>query len=169
MFLTYSSVKIRKPWTLEIFTECYCVSSKKPITREKTKQQTVTVISLWLSDQLKCSRFLDSHSTCNRQLNSLTVYTRMTRLYMYKSNIHLFHVRMKAIQNASYLYYQPVCLMFLAFCKETPPFPEKNNCLPNNINTTKSLLTTCKLTLENSGYHYMNNGMVVQIWYNTCI
>ena len=33
-----------KPWTPEISMECYCVSSRKPITREKTKPQTVMVI-----------------------------------------------------------------------------------------------------------------------------
>ena len=32
--------------TLEIFLEWYCVAGRKPITREKTKPQAATVISL---------------------------------------------------------------------------------------------------------------------------
>ena len=36
-----------KPWTPEIFLECYCVARKKLIIREKTKPQARTLISLW--------------------------------------------------------------------------------------------------------------------------
>lgn len=39
------SVKIRKPWTLEIYIECYFISSKKPIRWEKTKLQLLKVIT----------------------------------------------------------------------------------------------------------------------------
>ena len=70
------TVKVQKPWTQEIFMECYCFWSKNPITREKTKPQTVTLISLWfhvasdwfsctnenVKTKSKCSRFFDSHS-----------------------------------------------------------------------------------------------------------
>ena len=41
------TVKLTKPWTPEIFMECYCVARNKPIRREITKPQTATVISLW--------------------------------------------------------------------------------------------------------------------------
>ena len=44
--LTFT-VKLTKPWTPEIFMECYCVARNKPIRREITKPQTATVISLW--------------------------------------------------------------------------------------------------------------------------
>ena len=44
----------RKLWTLEIFMECYCVSTEEPITCEKTKPQTVTVISSWLHVATYC-------------------------------------------------------------------------------------------------------------------
>ena len=38
------TVKPGKPWTPEIFLECYCVTRKKPIGREKTKPQTKMLI-----------------------------------------------------------------------------------------------------------------------------
>ena len=41
------TIKLAKPWTPEIFIECYCVANKKPIRREKTNPQTATVFSLW--------------------------------------------------------------------------------------------------------------------------
>jgi len=37
-------VKLRKPWIPEIFKDYYCVTRKKPITRERTKPQTLAVI-----------------------------------------------------------------------------------------------------------------------------
>ena len=40
-------VKLTKPWTPEIFMECYCVARNQPITREITKPRTATKISLW--------------------------------------------------------------------------------------------------------------------------
>ena len=61
-----------------MFVECYCVSSKKPITHEKTELQTVTVLTLvcgfmslvigWctmgsVKTKSKCSQFLDSYSS----------------------------------------------------------------------------------------------------------
>ena len=46
IFCTFT-VKLTKPWTPEIFMECYCVARNKPIRREITKPQTATVISLW--------------------------------------------------------------------------------------------------------------------------
>ena len=41
------TVKLTKPGTTEIFMKCYCVARNYPITREITKPQTATVISLW--------------------------------------------------------------------------------------------------------------------------
>ena len=41
------TVKLTKPWTPEIFMECYCVVRNQPIRRVITKLQTATVISLW--------------------------------------------------------------------------------------------------------------------------
>ena len=41
------TVKLTKPWTPEIFMECYCVARNQPITREITKPLTATKISLW--------------------------------------------------------------------------------------------------------------------------
>ena len=41
------TVKPRKPWTPEIFLECYCAARKKPVRREKTKPQARPLISLW--------------------------------------------------------------------------------------------------------------------------
>ena len=41
------TVKLTKPWTPEIFMECYCVARNKPIRHEITKPQTAMVISLW--------------------------------------------------------------------------------------------------------------------------
>ena len=46
-FENYIIVKLTKPWTPEIFMECYCVERSKPIRRQITKPQTATVISLW--------------------------------------------------------------------------------------------------------------------------
>ena len=40
-------VKLGKPWTPEIFLECFCVARKKPIRHEKTELQARTLISLW--------------------------------------------------------------------------------------------------------------------------
>ena len=51
MFVT---VKLTKPWTPEIFMECYCVARNKPIRRKITKPQTATVISLWFRGLLTC-------------------------------------------------------------------------------------------------------------------
>ena len=45
--VSYITVKPTKPWTPEIFMECYCVGRNKPIRCEITKPQTATVISLW--------------------------------------------------------------------------------------------------------------------------
>ena len=39
--------KLTKPWTTEIFMECYCVARNNPIRHEITKPQTAKVISLW--------------------------------------------------------------------------------------------------------------------------
>ena len=36
-FMTVVTVKFTKPWTREIFMECYCVARNKPIRREITK------------------------------------------------------------------------------------------------------------------------------------
>ena len=50
IFLLWRSlltVKFTKPWTPEIFMECYCVARNKPIRHVITKLQTATVISLW--------------------------------------------------------------------------------------------------------------------------
>ena len=41
------TVKLTKPWTPEIFMECYYLARNKPIRCEITKPQTATVISLW--------------------------------------------------------------------------------------------------------------------------
>ena len=46
-FFWYFTVKLTKPWTPELFMECYCVARNKPIRRKITKQQTEMVISLW--------------------------------------------------------------------------------------------------------------------------
>ena len=48
------TVKLTKPWTPEIFMECYCVARNKPIRRKITKPQTATVISLWFRGLLTC-------------------------------------------------------------------------------------------------------------------
>ena len=48
------TVKLTKPWTPEIFMECYCVARSKPIRRVITKLQTATVISLWFWGLLAC-------------------------------------------------------------------------------------------------------------------
>ena len=50
------TVKLTKPWTPEIFMECYCVARNKPIGREITKPQTATVISLWFWGLLACRK-----------------------------------------------------------------------------------------------------------------
>ena len=42
------TMKLTKPWTPEIFMECYCVARNQPITREITKPRTETKISLWI-------------------------------------------------------------------------------------------------------------------------
>ena len=41
------TVKLTKPWTPEIFLECYCVAKRKPIRHEKSRPQTATIVSLW--------------------------------------------------------------------------------------------------------------------------
>ena len=43
-------MKFTKPWTLEIFMECYCVVRNEPMRREITKLQTATTViglKLW--------------------------------------------------------------------------------------------------------------------------
>jgi len=47
-------VKLGKPWTPEIFLECYCGARKKPIGAEKTKPQARTLITLWFCHLLTC-------------------------------------------------------------------------------------------------------------------
>ena len=54
---TELTVKLTKPWTPEIFMECYCVVRNKPIKCEITKPQTATVISLWFWGLLACPEF----------------------------------------------------------------------------------------------------------------
>ena len=44
---TFITVKLTKPWTPEIFMECYCVARNKPIRCVITKPRTATVIKLW--------------------------------------------------------------------------------------------------------------------------
>ena len=39
--------KLRKPWTQEIFQECYFLVGKMPISSEKTKLGAATVITFW--------------------------------------------------------------------------------------------------------------------------
>ena len=40
------TVKPLKPWTPEIFLECYCFASKNLIRREKTQRQARTLITV---------------------------------------------------------------------------------------------------------------------------
>ena len=54
VFFMEFTVKLTKPWTPEIFMECYCVARNKPIRRKITKPQTATVISLWFRGLLTC-------------------------------------------------------------------------------------------------------------------
>ena len=49
-----NTVKLGKPWTPEIFLECYCLAREKPIRREKTKPQARTLVSLWFCGQFAC-------------------------------------------------------------------------------------------------------------------
>ena len=44
---TFITVKLTKPWTPEIFMECYCVARNKPTRCVITKPRTATVIKLW--------------------------------------------------------------------------------------------------------------------------
>ena len=44
---TCITVKFTKPWTPEIFMECYCDARNKPIRCKITKPQTASAISLW--------------------------------------------------------------------------------------------------------------------------
>ena len=46
-FFYQFTAKLRKPWTPELFMECYRVTKKKPIRCEKSKPKTAMVISLW--------------------------------------------------------------------------------------------------------------------------
>ena len=48
------TVKPGKPWTREIFPECYCLAREKPISHEKTKPQARTLVSLWFCGQFTC-------------------------------------------------------------------------------------------------------------------
>ena len=41
------TVKLTKPWTQEIFIECFCVAKRKPVRSEKPKPQTTIIVSLW--------------------------------------------------------------------------------------------------------------------------
>ena len=41
------TVKLTKPWTPEIFMECFCVAEREPVRREKPKPQTTRIVSLW--------------------------------------------------------------------------------------------------------------------------
>ena len=47
-------VKLGKPWTPEIFLECYCGARKKSIRAEITKLQVRTLIRLWFCGLLAC-------------------------------------------------------------------------------------------------------------------
>ena len=48
------TVWLRKPWTLEISQECYCLPKEKPVRHEKTKPQARMLISLWFCGQFMC-------------------------------------------------------------------------------------------------------------------
>ena len=39
------TVKLTKPWTPEIFMECYYVAKRKPTRCEKSRPQTATIVS----------------------------------------------------------------------------------------------------------------------------
>ena len=47
MWTAEITVKFTKPWTPEIFMECYCDARNKPIRCKITKPQTASAISLW--------------------------------------------------------------------------------------------------------------------------
>ena len=59
-------MKLTKPWTPEIFMECYCVARNKPIRREITKPQTATVSSLWFWGLLACPELYCDWSVHNQ-------------------------------------------------------------------------------------------------------
>jgi len=48
------TVKLTKPWTQEIFMECFCVAKRKPIRHEKPKPQTTRIVSLGFCGLLTC-------------------------------------------------------------------------------------------------------------------
>ena len=54
-----------KPWTPEIFLECYCLAREKPIRCEKTKPQARTLISLWFCGQFVLIFAVIGHNTIN--------------------------------------------------------------------------------------------------------
>ena len=48
------TVKPGKPWTPEIFLECYCLAREKSIRHEKTKPEARTLISSWFCGYFAC-------------------------------------------------------------------------------------------------------------------
>ena len=86
------TVKLTKPWTPEIFMECYCVAKNKPIEREITKPQTATVISLWFWSLLACPKLY-----CDWQVHNHPRRPRGSQSGREKRRDESFHVRAKAL------------------------------------------------------------------------
>ena len=48
------TMKLTKPWTQEIFMECYCVTRRKPMRHDKTANSKDNIISFWFCGLLAC-------------------------------------------------------------------------------------------------------------------
>ena len=67
-------VRIQKPWTQELFLECYCVARKKPIRRKMKKPQAVTVIRFVACGFWSLIWLVIAQLKCHSQIKVFTVF-----------------------------------------------------------------------------------------------
>ena len=87
------TVKLKKPWTLEIFMECYCVSRNKPIRHGITKPQTAMVISLLFWGLLTCPELYFDwpvHKQYSRNFSVVHGFLRLTGRFSFGSILWFF-------------------------------------------------------------------------------
>ena len=68
------TVKLTKPWTPEIFMECFCVAKRQPVRREKPKPQT----TLWFCGLLTCLELHCDWSLHKKDVNWVSWFNSIT-------------------------------------------------------------------------------------------
>ena len=93
------SLKLTKPWTPQIFVECYCVGRRKPIRHGKTKLQTAMVISFWFWGLLACPKLYCDWSldTINFPSENFQLFTVFLVWQQISQIVSIFSIEKKAL------------------------------------------------------------------------